>query len=84
VFAAVQRDAPLCLGRGLAVAGLGLLFAPLAGLPLTGLGPRTILFAVVLAGYAAALHRTRLVTVSELSVLARKRPTRLVDRIRAQ
>ncbi len=71
VFAAVQRDAPLCLGRGLAVAGLGLLFAPLALLPVTGLAPRAAVFAVMLAGYAAALHRAGLVTTSGLSDLAR-------------
>ena len=70
-FRVVQREAPLRLAPWLGILALGALFAPLALLPVPGLLPRTILFLVFLAGYAAALRASRLVTGEELSALRR-------------
>jgi O-antigen/teichoic acid export membrane protein len=67
----MQRQAALRLGPWLGVLTLGALFAPLALLPVEGLLPRTILFLSFVAGYAAALRGSRLVTMEELSALRR-------------
>jgi hypothetical protein len=68
---AVQREAPLRLAPWLGVLGLGGLFALGAWIPVPGLGGRAALFVALVAGYAAALHVSRLVTMAEVSALRR-------------
>lgn len=70
-FWRVQKEAPLRLAPSLGVVALGVLFLPLAALPVHGPLSRIVLFLVFLAGYAAALRTTRLVTAEQLSALRR-------------
>jgi O-antigen/teichoic acid export membrane protein len=71
LLAAVQRTAPLALAPGLGVVALGAVFALGTWIPVEGLAARAALLATLAAGYAAALHVSRLVTVAELSAVRR-------------
>jgi O-antigen/teichoic acid export membrane protein len=71
LLAAVQRETPLRLAPWLGVLGFGGLFALGAWIPVPGLGARAALFVALVAGYAAALHVSRLVTMEEVSALRR-------------
>jgi len=71
LLAAVQRAAPVPLAPWLGVVALGAVFALGTWIPLEGLPARAALFGALAAGYAAALHLSRLVSVAELSALRR-------------
>jgi hypothetical protein len=71
LLAAVQREAPLAIAPWLGVVGLGGLFALGTWIPVQGLGERAALFGALAAGYAGALHASRLVTMTEFSALWR-------------
>lgn len=78
LMGAIQRPGRLRLAGPLGALGLGMLFLPLAWVPLSAPLPRALVFVAVVATYVAVLRATRLVTSGELSALRaalRPRPT---------
>jgi O-antigen/teichoic acid export membrane protein len=69
-LSSVRSQVRLRLGPSAAVAALGVVFLPLAALPVDGLLARMAVFVVFLAGYAVAVRTARLVTAGELRAAA--------------